>query len=134
MDKRIDEATGRTLLTVLAVWAAVIAGAALDDTFAKFGPRDVAMFAAGVALYALATYRIDRDVHAFIQNFSRGVIVMSAIFSLAAFAAASMRHVPALAVFVAPFAAVATAAAVEKLTTRPTKARAKSPGVTRAAI
>ncbi len=133
MNKRIDEATGRVILVAIATWAAVVAGAAIENTFGKFDARTLATFAAGVALYGFAVYRLDPQVHAFIQGFSRVALVAAACLAMATLAIASFEHVPALAVFIAPLAAVASGAAVEKLATRPTKARGKSPAATPAA-
>ena len=133
MNHRIDEETGHVILAAIVAWATAVAGAAVEDVFGKFDARSVAIFTVAVALYALAAYRIDREVHAFIQHFPRGTIVAAASFVLAVLAVACLEHVPALAVFAAPLAAVAGAAAVEKLAARPTKARAKSPAATRAA-
>ena len=133
MDHRIGEETGRVIFTAIVTWGCVVAAAAVDDVFGKFDARSVAIFTAGVALYALATYRIDREAHAFIQHFPRSTIVAAACLTLATLAGASFGHVPALAVFAAPLAAVAIAAAVGKLATRPTKARAKSPAANPAA-
>lgn len=133
MNLRIDEETARVLFAAIVAWATAVAAAAVEDVFGKFDAKSVAIFAVGVALYAFAAYRLDREVHAFIQRFPRGVIAAAALVSLGALAAASLGHVPALAVFAAPLAAVASAAAVEKLATRPTKARGKSPAATPAA-
>ena len=130
---RIDEEPRNVLIASLAVWGSVVAGAVAADVFGKFDATSVASFAVGIALYALAAYRLDRAMHEFVLHFSRGTIVAVACLALATLVAASLGHVPGLAVFVAPFAAVASAAAVEKLTMRPTKGRAKSPVGTRAA-
>lgn len=130
MNHRIDEETGRVIFAAIVAWGTAVAGAAVDDVFDKFDAKSVAIFTVGVALYALATYRIDREVHAFIQHFPRGMIVAAASFALAALAVASFEHIPALAVFAAPIAAVAGVAAAEKLATRPTKVRGKSPAAT----
>ncbi|HLX24581.1 MAG TPA: hypothetical protein VKR38_14635 [Usitatibacter sp.] len=133
MNLRMNEENARVLFAAIVVWAIAVAGAAAEGVFGKFDAKSVATFAVSVALYAFAAYRIDRGLHAFIQGLPRGAIVAGALLSLGAFAAASAGHLRALAVFAAPLAAVACAAAVEKLATRPTKARAKSPGVSRAA-
>ncbi|HEY2629038.1 MAG TPA: hypothetical protein VGI57_07915 [Usitatibacter sp.] len=131
---RIDEETRNVMLASLVVWASVVAGAAAGDVFSKFDAKAIAYFAAGVALYALAAFRMDREMHAYILDFSRGALAVAACLMVATLAAASLGHVPALAVFAAPLATVASAAAIGKLASRPTKARAKSPVGTRAAI
>ena len=133
MNHRIDEEAGRVIFAAVIAWGTAVAGAAASDVFGKFDARSVAIFAVGVALYALAAYRMDREVHAFIQSLPRGMIVAAASFALATLAAASFEHVPAIAVFAAPLSTVAGAAAIEKLATRATKARVKSPAATRAA-
>ena len=133
MYARINEATGRVILAAVAAWALIVGGAALDDLFGKFDAKSVAIFTVGVALYAFATYRIDGEVRAFFQDFARAPIVIAACLALATLAAASFWHAHALAVFAAPLAAVASAAAVEKLTARATKARGKSRAATPAA-
>lgn len=130
---RIPEETGNVLFASLAVWATVVGAAAVEDVFGRFDARSVAIFAAGVALYAFAAYRIDREMNAFLLHFSRGAIVAAALVALGSFAAGLLGSIPALAVFAAPLASVASAAAVEKLGARTTKARAKSPAATRAA-
>jgi hypothetical protein len=86
-----------------------------------------------VALYGFVVYRLDRQLHAYILDFTRAALGAAACLSWATLTIASFRHVPALAIFVAPLAAVTTAAAIEKLATRPTKARAKSPAANPAA-
>lgn len=128
-----NEETARVLFAAAFAWATAVAAAAAEDVFGKFDAKSVAVFTVGVAVYAFAAYRLDREVHAFIQHLPRGVIVAAALLSVGALAAASFEHVPALAVFVAPWAAVLGAAAVEKLATRPRKVRAKSPAATPAA-
>jgi hypothetical protein len=133
MKLRIDEETARVLFAATIAWATAVAAAAAEDVFGKFDAKSVAVFTVGVALYALAAYRLDREVHAFIQHLPRGVIVAAALLSVGALAGAPFEHVPALAVFVAPWAAVLVAAAVEKLARRPRKVRAKSPAATPAA-
>ncbi|MFZ3321450.1 MAG: hypothetical protein WA190_03700 [Usitatibacter sp.] len=133
MNLRIDEETARVLFAATIAWAIAVAAAAAEDVFGKFDAKSVAVFTVGVALYACAAYRLDREIHTFIQRLPRGVIVASALLSLGALAAASFEDVPALAVFVAPWAAVLGAAAVEKLATRPRKVPAKSPAATPAA-
>jgi len=133
LDPRAERESGRTLAVALAVWAAVIAGADIDDTFGKFAAAGLVAFAAGIALYAFAAYRIDREIRAYILDFSRRALVAAALAALGSLAAALAQHIAALAVFTAPIAAVATAAAVEKLAARPRKARAKSPAATPAA-
>jgi hypothetical protein len=133
MNLRIDEENARVLFAAIVAWATAVAAASVEDVFGKFDAKSVAIFAVGVALYAFATYRMDRELHAFIQGFPRGAIVAAALVSLGTLAVASLEHLPAIAVFAAPLAAVAAAAAVEKLTARPTKARVKSPAATPAA-
>jgi hypothetical protein len=131
---RIDEETRNVLIASVAAWAVVVAGAVFEDAFAKFDPRSVAYFAAAVALYALAAYRMDRGTRAFILDLSRGTVLVAACLTVATLVTASLEHLAALAVFMAPLAAVACAATFEKLTTRPTKAPGKSPVGHRAAI
>ncbi len=133
MSNRIEEATGRVIFTAIVTWGAVVAGAAFSDTFGKFDAKSVAIFAAGVALYGFAVYRLDAQLRAYIQLYSRGALVAATGLCLAMLGVASLEHVPALAIFIAPLAVLAGAATVEKLATRPTKARAKSPAVSRAA-
>ena len=129
----IEQESGRVLVVALAVWGAVIAGADMDDTFGKFAATGLVAFTVGIALYAFASYRIDREIHAYVLNFPRGALVAVALAALATLAVALVQHLAALAVFIAPVAAVSAAAAVEKLAARPTKARAKSPAATPAA-
>ena len=133
MNNRMEDATGRVIFTAIVAWGAVVAGAALGDTFGKFDARSVAIFAAGVALYGFAVYRLDAQLRTYIQLYSRGTLAAAAGACLAMLGVASLEHVPALAVFAAPLAAMAGAATVEKLATRPTRARAKSPAVSRVA-
>jgi len=124
---RVEGEPGRVLALAVTVWGAVIAGAGLDDTFGKFAPPEVAAFAAGIALYALMAYRIDRDIRARILQFTRGALGVMALLTLATLLGAIVERFAALAVFVAPLAAVSVAAAVEKTAARATTARAKSP-------
>jgi hypothetical protein len=133
-NQRIDEKTGNVVVASLAVWGSVVAGAAFEDAFGKFDARSVAYFAVGVALYALAAYRLDRGMHEFILHFSRRTIIAAAFLMAATLGVASLAHWPALAVFMAPLAVVACVAAVEKLATRATKVRGKSPAGNRAVI
>jgi hypothetical protein len=133
MNHRIDQETGRVIIAAVIAWGVAVATATVEDVFGKFDAKSVAIFAVGIAFYALAVYRMDRDVHAFIQRFTRGTIVIAASLAVAALVVASLGHMPAAAVFAAPLASIAGAAAVEKLTARPTKARAKSPAATPAA-
>jgi peptidoglycan/LPS O-acetylase OafA/YrhL len=130
---RIHEETRNVVIASLAVWGSLVAGAALEGLFTKFDATSVAAFAVGVALYALAAYRLDRGMREFILKLSRGAIVAFACLAVAILVGASIRHVPALAVFAAPLAVVACAAAFERLATSPRKEPAKSPGVSRAA-
>jgi hypothetical protein len=130
---RIDEETRNVLIASVAVWGSIIATAVVEDLFGKFDARSAAYFAVAVSVYALAVYRLDRNLHAFIVGLSRGPIVTAACLTVATLTAASLAHVPALAVFLAPLATVASVAAFEKLTARPTKVPAKSPAGTRAA-
>jgi hypothetical protein len=130
---RIADEPRNVLVASLAGWGFVVAWAALDGVFRKFEADSVAWFTLAVALYAWVAYRMDREVHTFIQGYSRAKIVAVACLTMATLVLASLGHMRALAVFAAPLAAIATAAAVEKLSTRPTKEPGKSPVGSRAA-
>jgi len=131
---RIDEDLANVALAALIAWAALVGGATVEGVFGKFDARSIAVFAVAVALYAFLAYRMDRGMHGFIQELPRLALCAAAGSSLMILAAGVFGHVPALAVFAAPLAAVACAAAVEKLLAKPRKGRAKSPAGSRAAI
>ena len=132
---RVDEETGRVLFASVAVWAAVIAGAAVENVFGKFDASSEAAFAAAVAVYALAAYHIDREVHAYIVRFSRARLLTAALAAIGMMALGAFSHVVPLTVFAAPLAAVACAATIEKLLPpKVRKSRAKSPAATPAAL
>jgi hypothetical protein len=129
---RIEDEARNVLFVSVAVWASVVAGAAMEDVFAKFEAQGVACIAVIVALYAVAAYGLDREMRTFIQEFSRSALVATACLTVATLAAASVNHVLAIAVFAAPLAAVACVAAVGKLSSGVTRVRGKSRAGTRA--
>ena len=124
MNLRIDEETATRAVRRDTSRGPTVVGrsAAVEDVFGMFARRASRSSHVGASrCYAFAAYRLDREVHAFIQRFPRGVIAAAALVSLGGAARRRLARAcrAARAVFAAPLAAVASAAAVEKLATRP---------------
>jgi len=61
----VAQETGRVLLAAAAVWATVMAAAAVEGVADKFGDGALEAFGAAMALFAAASYRIDGELRAF---------------------------------------------------------------------
>jgi hypothetical protein len=134
--RRVREDSARVLAVALATWGIVIAAAAVEGAFARFAAETLVAFAAGISLYGVCLYFLDRSLRGFAATMrARSVIVANAL-SLAALAAALAMGWVALAAFFAPLAAVSGVAAAERWRQSrraPRSAPAKSPGANPAA-
>jgi hypothetical protein len=128
--KRIQpqEETGRVLALALTIWAVAVGAATLQGVFANLSAATITALAVFASLYAPATYRIDRQLRAYVQalparNVAIAVLGLDAVLVLALAA-----HVawPMLAFFGLPLALAGTFALAERLAT--TSARRTSPG------
>ena len=127
--------TGRVLFAATAVWATVAMAAVVEGVGDKFGDGALGAFGAAMALFAAASYRIDRELRAFARATALRVLTLAAASAIALLAAALAAHAVTLAVFVAPLAALALAARIDRgfPRRRATRASAKSPGARPAA-
>jgi len=131
----VAQETGRVLLAAAAVWATVMAAAAVEGVADKFGDGALEAFGAAMALFAAASYRIDGELRAFARATALRPLTLAAILGICLLAAALAAHALTLAVFVAPLAAAALAARIDRgfPRRRPTTVSAKSPGARPAA-
>jgi len=124
----VRERTGRAIGVTLALWAGLVASAAAEGVFAKLETEAVAALAAFTLAYSLSMYFLDAPLRAYARNAARVPLVAAAWAALAALAllawfSAGGTHNAALlaqwpgalaALFAAPIALVATAAAIER--------------------
>jgi hypothetical protein len=126
----------RVVALAVATWGGVVAAAFFEGAFTRFDATSVAIFAAMVSLYAVATCFLDREVRAFARSIPARIAFPAASALVIAWVAAfSMRSVP-VAVFLAPLALASAVAAIEAAAYRSgaaTSAAAKSPDARRAA-
>jgi len=132
MNQTPQEETGRVLFASVAVWATVVAAGAVEGLLGKFDAQSVAAFAVAVSAYALAVYRLDPNLRRFAATMNARLRWAASAATVAMIVVAAIAKWPAVAVFAAPLATVAFLAAMER-SGKPTKAREKSPGATRAA-
>ncbi|HST01855.1 MAG TPA: hypothetical protein VLJ84_09350 [Usitatibacter sp.] len=123
------------LFAALVVWATVMASAAVEGVAGKFGDFALETFGIVMALFAAASYRIDAELRAFGQRMAPRMLTLSAVAGFAVSGAAFAAHAMTLAVFVAPLAALALAARVDRgfPRRRATRVSGKSPGARPAA-
>ncbi|HUL94541.1 MAG TPA: hypothetical protein VLT89_00950 [Usitatibacter sp.] len=134
MSNTLKEETGRVLFAGATVWGTVVAAGAAEGLYAKFDAGSVAAFAGAVSVYALAVYKLDPNLRAFAIAAGTRWVYAALGLLLALLGASGFAGLPALAVFSAPLAAAALAAAFDCAAgEKPRKSRAKSPGATRAA-
>jgi hypothetical protein len=112
----------------------MVAAASFEGAFTRFEAASVAIFAAMVSLYAVATYFLDAGLRAFTRSLAPRVGAVTALaFALAWVLAFTAQSVP-MAVFLAPVAAASAVAAIEAALRRSnppreaTSTAAKSPG------
>ena len=134
------EETGRVLALAATLWGAVLGVAALEGAFARFEGSSLAMLAAFVSLFAVASYRLDPQLRAYARQADALRASAIALALALALAAAVVMRVAPLAMFLAPLAALASVAAAAGLLRRAGPRRAttpaapaKSPGVNPAA-
>ena len=127
--------TGRVLFAAAAVWAVVMAAAAVEGVAGKFGDGALEAFGVGVSLFAAASYRIDAELRAFARATALRALTLAALLGIGLLAAALAARAVTLAVFVAPLASAALAARLDRgfPRRRPTTVSAKSPGARPAA-
>lgn len=127
---RIAQETGRVLFAGVAVWATVVAAAAMEGVADKFGDGTLGALGAAISLFAVATYRIDAELRAFARGMRVRILTLAASLGLAIALAAFAVHATVLALFAAPLAAFALAARADRgfAAESPTRASAKSPG------
>jgi hypothetical protein len=132
---KIEPETTRVLFAALVVWATVMASAAVEGVADKFGDVALETFGVVMALFAAASYRIDAELRAFGQRTALRVLTLFAIAGIVVGVAAFAAHAMTFAVFVAPLAALALAARVDRGFPRrgATRVSAKSPGARQAA-
>ena len=131
---KIEPETSRVLFAALMVWATVMASAAVEGVADKFGDVALEIFGVVMALFAAASYRIDAELRAFGRTALR-MLTLYAVAGIALWVAAFAAHAMTFAVFVAPIAALALAARVDRGFSRrgATRVSAKSPGARQAA-
>lgn len=132
---RVAQETARVLFAAGAVWATVMAAAASEGVADKFGDVALEAFGAAMALFAVASYRIDAELRAFARAMALRSLTGAAVAAVALLAASLAVHAATLAVFVAPLAALAMAARIDRGFPRrgATRASAKSPAARPAA-
>ena len=109
---RVAQETGRVLFAAAAVWATVMAAAAVEGVAGKFGDGALEGFGAGVALFAAVSYRIDAELRAFARATALRALTVAALLGIGLLAAALAARAVTLAVFVAPLASAALAARI----------------------
>ena len=132
---KIEAETSRVLFAALMVWATVMASAAVEGVADKFGDVALEIFGVVMALFAAASYRIDAELRAFGRRTALRMLTLYAVAGIALWVAAFAAHAMTFAVFVAPLAALALAARVDRGFSRrgATRVSAKSPGARQAA-
>lgn len=133
MTNPVHEETGRVLFAGVAAWATVVAAGAVEGLIGKFDADAVAAFAAAVSAYGYAVYRLDPNLRRYALASGMRRVYAAGLVLAVLLAASAVANAPALAVFAAPLASIVLAAALDLRAAKPTKARAKSPGATRAA-
>jgi len=130
------EETGRVLGVAAALWGSVVAMAALEGAFSRFDALSLAALGSFVSLFAVAGYLLDPQLRAYSARMgsSRGAAIAAGL--VGAFAVALALGSAPFAMFLAPLAAFASAAAAGAGRPRGAAtpvAPAKSPGATPAA-
>jgi hypothetical protein len=130
------EETGRVLALAAGLWGSVVAVAALEGAFARFDGDTLTTLAAFVSLFAVATVFLDQQVRDYARRLEgRAVATATLVLATAFVVALALRSAP-FAMFFAPLAALAGAAAFARGGPRrspKSAAPAKSPGVNPAA-
>jgi len=132
-NKIVQADTARVVFAAAAVWATVMAAAAVEGVAGKFGEDAFEAFGAAMAVFAVASYRIDAELREFAGRIAVGTLTLAAAFGVAVLVAATWAHATSLAAFAAPLAAAALAARIDRRAARATRASAKSPGARPAA-
>ncbi|MGZ5067120.1 MAG: hypothetical protein ACXWG1_16140 [Usitatibacter sp.] len=137
MKERITrEDTGRVVAVAMALWAGVVAIAAVEGVGESFEASTLAAFAAFMSLYALGIYALDRGLRDFVARQRAQPVFAIALGVAAAFTLSLAMRWSFPAIFLAPLAALAAAALRDRLRARrgaTSASSAKSPGATRAA-
>lgn len=131
----IEQETGRVLFAGAAVWATVMAAAAVEGVADKFGDATLESFGGAMAVFAFACYRVDTELRTFARGTALRMLTLAAVAGPALTLAAFAAHAITFAVFAAPVAALALAARLDRHARRSaaTRAPAKSPGARQAA-
>jgi hypothetical protein len=131
----LREDTGRVLALAAGLWAAVIAIAAFDGALARFDGSSLAVLAALVSLFAVASYLLDPQLRAYAGEMDAARAWAFAVALGAAFLLATALGSVPFAMLFAPLASLAAAAAALRPRRRRARsaAPAKSPGATTAA-
>jgi hypothetical protein len=118
-NRKPREETGRVLAVAAALWGSVVGMAALGGTLARFDATSLAMLTAFVSLFAVASYFLDPQLRAYAKDMNALRTSALAVALAAAFVVAlAFRSVP-LAMFLAPLAGLAAAAAITRAAPRP---------------
>ena len=130
------EETRRVLAAAAALWGSVVAIAALEGAFSRFDTLSLAALGCFVSLFAVASYLLDPQLRAYSRRMgsSRGAVIAAGL--AGAFAVALALGNAPFAMFLAPLASLAGAAAAGAVRLRrsvTSAAPAKSPGATPAA-
>jgi hypothetical protein len=122
------------LLVAAALWGAVVGIAAFEDAFARFEGSTLAALALFVSVYAAVAFHLDAGLREYAAGIDAVRIrALAAVLGFALLGALIGRSTP-LALFVAPLATLAGAAAAHGPRRAATSASsAKSPAATRAA-
>lgn len=134
MNRPIPQENGRVLFAAAALWGTVVAAAAVEGVMDMFEPTELGVFAGLVSAFAWIAYRVDDELRAFAQSVTTRKLLAWSIAMGAAWIAAGLAQLGALAIFLAPLVAFEAAA----LADRPNRAAvrkssAKSPGARPAA-
>lgn len=134
------EETGRVLAVAAALWGTIIGVAALEGAFARFEVASLAMLAAFVSLFAVASYFLDPQLRAYAaERDPLRASALALVFAAAFVVALALGSAP-FAMLFAPLAALASVAVATTLPRRASLRRgaksaslAKSPGANPAA-
>ena len=128
------EETGRVLALAAALWGTIIGVAALEGAFVRFDVASLAMLAAFVTLFAVASYFLDPQLRAYASEVEPPrASALALVFAAAFVVALALRSAP-FAMLFAPLAALGSVAVATMLPRRAKSASlAKSPGANPAA-
>ena len=139
-NRQPGEETGRVLAVAALVWGSVVGIGALEGAFARFEVASLAMLAAFVSLFAVASYFLDPQLRAYAaERDPLRASALALVFAAAFVVALALGSAP-FAMLFAPLAALASVAVATTLPRRASLRRgaksaslAKSPGANPAA-